>query len=159
MDVKLKNILTKINIDNSHLAYFETGKFVEIKYAKAKKVYTIKLELDEPLPARIYVSTMEAFSKYLSQQDGEVYVALYIKLNQKNYDCKIVKDYITFYVDRKEANPSDYDFLKEQSMNIRNNIINITYSSALLEECLNKLNTSLIFIIIINANNNIIPTK
>ena len=46
-------------------------------------------------------------------------------------------------MDRKVNNPSDYQFLKEQSMNIRNNEISITYSSAILEECLNDLKCKL----------------
>ena len=143
MDVKLKNILTKINLDNSHHIYFETGKFNEISYNAEKKRYNISMELAEPLPARIYVSTLETFTKYLSQRDEKVFVALYITLSKKNFDCKIVKDYITFFVDRKVNNPSDYQFLKEQSMNIRNNEISITYSSAILEECLNDLKCKL----------------
>ena len=44
-------------------------------------------------------------------------------------------------MDRKVNNPSDFQFLKEQSMNIRNNEISITYTSAILEECLNDLKT------------------
>ena len=50
-----------------------------------------------------------------------------------------IKDYITLYIDSKIKNKEDYAFFKEQSMSIKNNMIKITYSSAVLEECLNDL--------------------
>ena len=54
MDVRLKEILTKINIDNSHHIYFETGKFTNLSFNKEKRIYSITLSLDEPLPALSY---------------------------------------------------------------------------------------------------------
>ena len=143
MDAKLKDILTKLNIENTHLTYFETGKFTDLTFNKEKRIYNITLTLDEPLPAFVYVSTLEAFSNYLKQNEERVLVALYIKLTKPCYDCKTVKDYITFYVDSKEKNPEDYAFFKEQSMSIKNNLVKITYSSSLMEECLNVLKVKL----------------
>lgn len=137
--MELIKILEKLNIDKSHLIYFENGKLNALTYNKERKIYTINISLDEPLPATIYVATLEAFTKHLSQADKSVQVILYIKLNKINTNCKIVKDYITFYIDSKVKNASDYEFLKDQSMNIRNNEVLITYESALLEECLNDL--------------------
>ena len=99
MDLRLKEILTKINIDNSYHIYFETGKFTNLTFNKEKRIYSINLSLDEPLPASVYVATLEAFQNYLRKEDQSVLVALYIKLNKPSYDCKVVKDYITFYVD------------------------------------------------------------
>ena len=48
MDVRLKEILTKINIDNSHHIYFETGKFTNLSFNKEKRIYSITLSVDEP---------------------------------------------------------------------------------------------------------------
>ena len=143
MDVRLKEILTKINIDNSHRIYFETGKFTNLTYNKEKKIYSITLTVDDPIPASVYVATLESFQTYLRKEDPSVLVALYIKLNKQNFDCKIVKDYITFYVDCKVKNKEDYQFLKQQSMNIRNNEITITYDSDVLEKCLLDLKVKL----------------
>ena len=143
MDVRLKEILTKINIDNSHHIYFETGKFTNLTYNKEKKIYSITLTVDDPIPASVYVATLESFQTYLRKEDPSVLVALYIKLNKQNFDCKIVKDYITFYVDCKVKNKEDYQFLKQQSMNIRNNEITITYDSDVLEKCLLDLKVKL----------------
>ena len=143
MDARLKDILTKLKIEKTHLTYFETGKFTDLSFNKEKRIYNITLTLDEPLPAFVYVSTLEAFTNYLKQNDERVLVALYIKLTKPCYDCKTVKDYITFYVDSKEKNPEDYAFFKEQSMSIKNNLIKITYSSSLMEECLNLLKVKL----------------
>ena len=42
MDVKLKEILTKINIDKAHLAYFETGKFTDLTFNKDKRIIPTK---------------------------------------------------------------------------------------------------------------------
>lgn len=137
--MELINILEKLNIDKSYLIYFQNGKLENLTFNKDKRIYTINLSLDEPLPATVYVATLDALTKYLSSKDSRVQVALYIKLNKINTNCKIVKDYITFYIDSKVKNASDYKFLKEQSMNIRNNEVLITYESALLEECLNDL--------------------
>ena len=139
MDGNLLNILNKLNIDKSHLLYFEGGKFENLSYNKEKKIYTINLLLNEPLPASVYVATLDAFSSYLRQSDESVLVALYVKLTKPCFDNKIVKDYITFYVDSKLKNKDDFAFFKEQSMSIKNNLIKITYSSALLEECLNSI--------------------
>ena len=80
---------------------------------------------------------------YLRKEDPSVLVALYIKLNKQNFDCKVVKDYITFYVDCKVKNKEDYQFLKNQSMNIRNNEITITYDSDVLEKCILDLKSKL----------------
>ena len=38
MDVKLKDILTKLNIEKTHLVYFETGKFTELSFNKEKRI-------------------------------------------------------------------------------------------------------------------------
>ena len=64
MDGNLLNILNKLNIDKSHLLYFEGGKFENLSYNKEKKIYTINLLLNEPLPASVYVATLDAFSSY-----------------------------------------------------------------------------------------------
>ena len=47
MDLRLKEILTKINIDNSYHIYFETGKFTNLTFNKEKRIYSINLSLDE----------------------------------------------------------------------------------------------------------------
>ena len=39
MDAKLKDILTKLNIENTHLTYFETGKFTDLTFNKEKRIY------------------------------------------------------------------------------------------------------------------------
>ena len=91
MDARLLNILNKLNIDKSHLLYFEGGKIENLVYNKDKKIYSIYLLLNEPLPASVYVATLDAFSSYLKQSDESVLVALYIKLNKPCYDNKIVK--------------------------------------------------------------------
>ena len=118
--MNLTSILQKLNIDKSSLIYFNNAKLENLSFNTEKRIYTINISLDEPLPASVYVSTLEAFQNYLSQAEKNVLVALYIKLNKESNDCKIVKDYITFFVDRKVNNPSDYQFLKEQSIEFTN---------------------------------------
>ena len=51
MDARLKDILTKLKIEKTHLTYFETGKFTDLSFNKEKRIYNITLTLDEPLPA------------------------------------------------------------------------------------------------------------
>lgn len=143
MDARLNSILNKLNIEQTSLIYFENAKFVDLSFNQRTRVYTIKLSLDKPLPARVYVLTLEAFQKYLSKNDEKVLVALYITLTENCDDCKIVKDYITFYIDAKVKNADDFQFLKQQSMNIRNNEVKLIYTSAILEECLNDLKKKL----------------
>ena len=89
--MELIKILEKLNIDKSHLIYFENGKLNALTYNKERKIYTINISLDEPLPATIYVATLEAFTKHLSQADKSVQVILYIKLKKINNKCKILK--------------------------------------------------------------------
>ena len=143
MDASLKKILTKLNIDKTHHVYFESGKLTQLSFNKDSRLYTIKLSLDEPLPANVYVATLEAFQKHLSAKEEKVLVAMYITLNKLCNDSKIVKDYITFYIDAKVKNSEDYQFLKEQSMNIRDNEVKIIYTSTVLEECFNDLKKKL----------------
>ena len=141
--MNLISVLEKLNIDKSYLAYFNNAKLENLTFYKEKRIYTINISLDEPLPANVYIATLDAFQAYLSKKEEKVLVALYVKLNKVNNNCKIVKDYITTYVDHKINNASDYEFFKEQSMNIRNNEVLITYDSALLENCLNDLKVKL----------------
>ncbi|MCI5745928.1 MAG: PolC-type DNA polymerase III [Erysipelotrichaceae bacterium] len=139
MNEKLLNILTKINLRKAYFAYFENASFSSLSYNPQKKRYNIVISSLQPLLAPVYVETLNAFTKYLSSQDNEVTVSLSIKLEKENFDNKIVKDYITLYIDSKVKNPEEYSFLKEQSMAIKNNVVKITYSSALLEDFFNSL--------------------
>ena len=135
----LKNMLTKIELSNTDMVHFETGSSFNAIYVKERKLYNVFITLDEPLPANVYVSTLDAFNRYFKKVDQETIIALYIKLTKKCMDSKIVKDYITYYVDCKEKNKEDFEFLKDQAMNIRNNYVQITYKSSLLEDYLNTV--------------------
>ena len=141
--MNLTSILQKLNIDKSHLLYFNNAKLDNLTFNKEKRIYTINISLDEPLPSSVYIATLDAFQSYLSQNDEKVLVALYVKLNKPNNNCKIVKDYIISYITHKVNNANDFEFFKDQSMNIRNNEVLITYDSALLEGCLNDLKKKL----------------
>ena len=101
MDSRLKNTLDMIKLDNNLYDYFESGTFNELKFNKEKKIYSITIALDKPLPVQVYIKTLDGLSSYLREKDSEVLVALYITLNHKNYDNKLVKEYINYYVDCK----------------------------------------------------------
>ena len=45
--MELIKILEKLNIDKSHLIYFENGKLESLTFNKERRVYTIKLSLDD----------------------------------------------------------------------------------------------------------------
>ncbi len=139
MEGSLQNILNKIRMDRSHLIYFEDGQLSNLIYNQKEKKYHITIKLNEPLPVSVYITTLDLFQQYLSTHDKTVQVELYIQLTKPNYDNKLVKDYILYYVETKVKNPQDYVFFKEQSMGIKNHTIKITFSSAILEECLNSI--------------------
>jgi len=143
MDAKLLNILSKIGLEKSHMAYFESGSLLNVSVTKEKKLYQVEIQLDSPLPANVYVATLETFNKFLSQNDPEYRTILYIKLTKNIVDSKVIKDYINFYIDSKESNPDSLAFIKEQAMSIRNNEIQINYDSPLKEDYLNILKTKL----------------
>ena len=63
MDARLKDILNKINIDNSHLIYFETGKFTDLVFNKEKKIYDINSVLEEARKNRKETDELEAKRK------------------------------------------------------------------------------------------------
>lgn len=137
MDSRLKNTLDMIKLDNNLYDYFESGTFNELKYNKEKKIYSITIALDKPLPVQVYIKTLDGLSSYLREKDSEVLVALYITLNHKNYDNKLVKEYINYYVDCKIEKKESLLFFNDQPMTIKDDFIIITYDSALIEELLN----------------------
>lgn len=143
MTNELIELLTKLRIGNFYFPYFDGGSLEEIIYSKEKKIYTIKIKLKEPLPAFLYISLHNAFLNYLKKKDKDVKVALYIELLTLNHDSLKVKDYILSYITNKVANPSEFDFLKEQPMHIVNNKIKITYTSILKEKILEGLKIKL----------------
>ena len=141
--MELREFLEKLNIDRTHFVYFENGTFDGIRYNKVAKIYIINITLDEPLPASVYLSTYDAIKKLLSSKDEKVQVIFEIKLSKKDYNPQVVKDYILTYIASRVKNPNEFDFLKEQSMNIRNDEVILTYNSALIEDLINDLKDKL----------------
>lgn len=143
MDEKLREILNKVNLDKEYFTYFKNGKIESLVYNKTKKLYTLKISLDDPLPYFVYVSLHHVFQQYLRQHDDKVVVAIYIILNNINEDSKLIKDYIVYYVENKLPNPQDFEFFKDQAMHTKNNLIKITYSSAVKEVLLESIRPKL----------------
>lgn len=143
MDSKLSQILSKLQIEQSYLSFLESGKLVEQIYNQKEKLFIISLNLDLPLPYSVYENLLNSFKDYLQKKDKEVQTILNITLNTKEYDSKVIKDYIMNYIKHNVENSADYDFFKEQSMPIRNHKIQINYNSYYLEDCLEILKLKL----------------
>ena len=140
MDSKLIENLEKIGLDKIYLSYFDNATYNKPRYDKLKKIFTITITNDVPLPANIYGHVLDLYSKYLMQMESDVRVALYINVtNKEAIKGKIVKDYISYYIESKYDEPERFDFLKNQGINISNNKIRIYYDSALMEETLENL--------------------
>ena len=98
MDSKLSQILSKLQIEQSYLSFLESGKLVEQIYNQKEKLFIISLNLDLPLPYSVYENLLNSFKDYLQKKDKEVQTILNITLNTKEYDSKVIKDYIMNYI-------------------------------------------------------------
>ena len=143
MDSKLLEILNKIGMDRLYLSSFDGGQ-IKIHYDSVKKKYTIQIILDHPISSDIYMMAYDKFTLYLSKFDPDTKVILQLKISDKSsITSRVVKDYITYYVESKYGENNNFDFLANQGMNITNNKVRVYYESALMEELLMQIKPGL----------------
>lgn len=120
---------------------FNDGKILDVSLYNAKSnkpYYEIKLHLKDFIPVELYIALVEGLKNALKAS-----IALYLEIENQTMDSKKIQEYINQYIELKENNLPQLQFLKEQTLVVRNNTIRLSYDSMLKENILKEIQPKL----------------
>lgn len=134
--MEIVELLKKANMSNSSFSYFEGGKLLSATLDISNlnnQFYTIQFHLKDFIPASVYIELVEKLKLALCTP-----VALYLEVENQTITPKLLQDYVIQYIEIKENNNPQLEFIKQQQFVVRNNKLNITFDSVLKENILNE---------------------
>ncbi|MDD4036008.1 MAG: PHP domain-containing protein, partial [Bacilli bacterium] len=122
MDEKLKELLTKINLDSDYYHYFNDSKFKVIVNTK-KNIWTFNIDIDQILPVHIYTYIKESLCSLFSHI--EKLENCNILIGAKEIDYNLVKDYWSYTLERLKTVSPTINMFESNVITIDNNKVKI----------------------------------
>ena len=91
----MKTIISKLNLDPQHLAYFNNSALIHAKYYKEEDILDIQIEVEETLPFDVYFNFLHKL-----RLDLRIAIKLSIKSKHNGLDYLDIRKYYDYFVER-----------------------------------------------------------